>query len=140
MKSRIGATLTRQDDASILAAGSPTTNDTYTIRGSSCVRPLRPIPAGGTNAPKPPTTGPGWGKSSDFRLTELRASVQRPGTDAAPLKFRSAVASHSRNLAEKAGENDGPLAVFDGDPATCWGHLAPYEAAALAGFDSERTG
>jgi tetratricopeptide (TPR) repeat protein len=119
MKTEGGTELWRQKDGSILASEEPVRNETYVITSRVKSGKIAAIRLEALPHDSLPRSGPGWG-SANFHLTEFRALLQRSGQDAVPLRFRQAVASHTRSIAEGAGPHDGPWAVTDGNHETLW--------------------
>jgi mono/diheme cytochrome c family protein len=97
VESRGGATLTRQDDGSLLASGTNPNEETYALTVKSL--PNRVTAVRLELLPHDSLAGKGPGRSinGNVVLTEVRAAVHKPGAAPQPLKFREASADFSQN-------------------------------------------
>ncbi len=147
MQSAEGATLTKQDDLSILVSGKNPDRDTYTLTfrlptpGITAIR-LEALPDD-----KLPAKGPGRVKHGNFVLSEFRAEVV---TAASSDAQRTAVAieTATADFAQgKDGKDFPPEAALDGKPNTGWAvspqfgqrHMAVFELAAPLAADPGQT-
>jgi len=112
-----GSLASRQDDASILVAGSTPAEDTYTLVFESELPRVSAIQIEALTDPSLGNAGPGRTSHGNFVLTELVATVTVPGADAtataSPLKF-------VRAEADFAQDGFPPQQAIDGQPKTGW--------------------
>jgi WD40 repeat protein len=115
MTSEGGATLTLQDDGSVLASGENLDSDTYTLTapiagGAIAGLRLETIPDArlpGRGAGRADSTG-------EFLLSEIEAALQNNGTGDLPLVIKDGFADFSRDVQ--------PIAyAFDSNSSTHWG-------------------
>ena len=102
MKSEQGATLTRQDDGSILVSGINAPGDVYTVSVESNVESVAAIRLKVLPDPSLPNKGPGRHTSGNFQLSAFRPyySATNRGNDATPLPLASAWASFEYKAAD----------------------------------------
>jgi len=135
-----GATLTQQEDGSLLAGGESPSDDTYTIAaktdlaGTSGIR-LELLPD-----PTLPGGGPGRAENGNFMLNELRVTAapldgSRPPV---PVALRNPAASFSQDSyggwPVEASIDDRPGSGWSIHPMEGVAHEAVFETAAPVGF------
>ena len=110
-----GATLTRQDDGSLLASGTRPDTDTCTITGSIPGKKLTAIRLDVLSDETLPKHGPGRQDNGNLHLSEFVGHVFEPNaSEPMPLQFEKALADWNQ---------DGWTIdhAIDGDPKTAWG-------------------
>lgn len=132
--SKGGATLTKQDDGSMLASGKNPSPDTYTVMADTKLTGITGFRLEVMADPRLPSDGPGRVYNGNFALSEfsVTASPKRGGTPKA-MPLRKASASFSQTT-----QGNWPIeAAIDGDPKTAWSidplegesHTAVFETA-----------
>ena len=114
-KSTGGATLTPQDDKSLLASGTRAAHDVYEIAARSTLTNISAVRLETLTHPSLPNTGPGRYDNANFVLSEFEleaVSVADP-SQKLKVKFTSAQADYSQKNYDIA------LAI-DGKPGTGW--------------------
>ncbi|MFN7732930.1 MAG: protein kinase domain-containing protein [Pirellula sp.] len=104
MKSENGATLTLQQDGSILASGINASGDAYTVRGVTGVAHIAAVRLEALPDPSLPNKGPGRHSSGNFQLSALR--LFSPATDSANDMTRLSLASAFASFDYKAADAD----------------------------------
>ncbi|HEX5105025.1 MAG TPA: DUF1549 domain-containing protein, partial [Pirellulaceae bacterium] len=128
--SKGGATLTRQDDNSVLASGENPATDTYELTASGLefvtgIR-LEALPHETFTA-----KGPGRSSNGNIVLTDVRLMLQPMGGQPQPVKLKSASADFS--------QNDFPVAnAIDESPDSGWAIHPEVGKAHAAVFELER--
>lgn len=138
VKSKDGATLTLQDDGSILASGKNPKFDVYTIVAHTKMAKISAIRLEALAHPSFVKGGPGRAGNGNFALSDFNVTI-------APLK-QQAAAAHTLQLKNPrvTFEQKGlPIkAAIDNDPKSAWAvdpqfgkdHAATFEIAARTGF------
>ncbi len=114
-KSTGGATLTKQDDKSLLASGTRPAHDVYEIAARSMLTNISAVRLEVLTHPSLPNTGPGRYDNANFVLSELEleaVSIADP-SQKLRVKFASAQADYSQEKYNITG-------AIDGKPATGW--------------------
>jgi hypothetical protein len=114
-KSTGGATLTKQEDKSLLASGTRAAHDTYEITARTALTNISAVRLEALTHASLPNTGPGRYDNANFVLSEFEleaVSVADP-KQSVKVKFASAQADYSQSKYEIA------LAI-DGKPGTGW--------------------
>jgi hypothetical protein len=108
-----GAILTLQPDLTVVSSGKNAPTDVFTFTFTGEISGVTGLQIEALGEPRKGRTA-GRGRTGGAILSELTVTVKpAKGGKAAPLKLRSAVASHS--------PEEAPItAAFDGDPATGW--------------------
>ncbi|MBI5757120.1 MAG: DUF1553 domain-containing protein, partial [Planctomycetales bacterium] len=97
VESRGGATLTKQDDGSLLASGTNPNEETYAVTVKSLPNRVTAIRLELLPHDSFAGKGPGRSINGNVVLTEVRAAIRKPGAAPQPLKFRDASADFSQN-------------------------------------------
>ncbi|MEX2560962.1 MAG: hypothetical protein WD403_13660, partial [Pirellulales bacterium] len=139
-----GATLTRQDDGSILVAGENPPTDKYTLAGQTDLTGITGIRLEVLPDDSLPAKGPGRAGNGNFVLNEI-ALTAAPAADAAqakPVALKNAQSSFAQ-------EGTPAAKAIDGDPkgASGWAispkfgeaHVAVFETAEAVGGDPGTT-
>jgi mono/diheme cytochrome c family protein len=85
LKSNGGATLTRQDDGSILASGTSPDTDWYTFSAKTDSQNIKAIRIEALTDPSLPKGGPGRAASGNFVLTDLKVRAKASKADVAVI-------------------------------------------------------
>ena len=125
-----GATLTRQDDGSILASGENPENDTYTLIAVVETSGITGVELEALPHESFPAKGPGRAASGNFGVSDFRVTAA-PASDpskAKKLEVQSASASYSdpNNMVSRA---------IDDDPNTSWAIEPRYGESHRAVFE-----
>jgi serine/threonine protein kinase/WD40 repeat protein/tetratricopeptide (TPR) repeat protein len=123
MKSQKGATLTLQQDGSILASGDDAIGDAYTIRAATEVDRVAVVRLEVLPDPSLPNNGPGRHPSGNFQLSALRLFL--PAIDDTPDRTRLSLASAFASFDYKADDAD-IAGLLDEDLQKVWhvwGHI-----------------
>ncbi len=139
LKSKGGATLTKQKDGSILVSGDKNaTPEIYTLSTTTKLKGITAVRLEALSDPALPSKGPGRAPNGNFVLNEFKLSVAKVGDKGKPkpAKFESAVADFSQ-------EGFNVAAAIDGNPHTGWAvvpqtgksHQAMFKLASPIGFD-----
>jgi hypothetical protein len=131
LKSAVGATLTKQDDGSILATGTAE-KDVYTViaptdlQGITAIR-LEALPDDSLAA-----KGPGRAQNGNFVLSELKLAVAAKGDPAqsAPVELQNASADFSQDGWNVAG-------AIDGNDQSGWAIMPAFGQAHTAIFETK---
>ena len=123
MTAKSGATLSRQEDGSVLAAGTLAKTDQYDLVLRSDEASLTGLRLEVFGHPSLPDGGPGRAKNGNFTLTGIEGeavSVADP-KKTTPIKFNVAA-----SYADYSQPNQDVKGAVDADPATGWAvHAAP---------------
>jgi hypothetical protein len=139
LKSKGGATLTKQKDGSVLVSGDKNvTPEVYTVTSTTKLKGLTAVRLEALSDPALPSKGPGRAPNGNFVLNEFKLTVGKVGDKARPkpAKFEGAVADFSQ-------EGYNVAAAIDGNPTTGWAvfpqmgrsHQAMFKLASPIGFD-----
>ncbi len=114
MKSKAGATLTLQDDGSILASGVNASGDLYVVSAVSNLDRIAAVRLEALPDPSLPNKGPGRHSSGNFHLGAFRLYQPTKGGGRTPLRVESAWASFDFKAADAdvAGTVDASLKKF----------------------------
>ena len=120
VKSTGGATLKVRDDKSVIASGPTPDTDTYELRLAAPTEAGTQVVGLRVEAlpdDSLPDKGPGRAGNGNFVLTEVVARVERPGSEARPVRFVTARATHEQT---SHAENNpyhawNAASVIDGD-------------------------
>ncbi len=115
LKSSGGATLTKQDDQSLLVSGKNPPHDTYEITARTALTNIGVVRLEALTHASLPNTGPGRFSNANFALSEFEleaVSVADP-KQSVKVKFASAQADYSQDKHNIAN-------AIDGKPATGW--------------------
>jgi WD40 repeat protein/Flp pilus assembly protein TadD len=130
MKSKGGATLTLQNDGSILAGGPNTLGDLYSVT-AEIIEPVRvtAIRLEALTDPSLPNNGPGRDENRDignFEMVDFQATTWVPGSEVLKVPLSRATASHLNHIAVTVRNWNG--AGGTGRPQTAWYELeSPLE-------------
>jgi hypothetical protein len=115
--SKGGATLTKQDDDSILASGKNPSPDTYMIKANAKLSAITGFRLEVMADPRLPSDGPGRVYNGNFALNEFSVTAATKGSDRAKaIPLRKASASFSQTT-----QGNWPIAAaIDRDPQTSW--------------------
>jgi len=138
--SAAGATLTVQEDDSILAGGKNVAYDTYTLPAATTLTGITGFRVEALPDPSLPGNGPGRAVNGNFALAELRVTAAPKAGDAAPVAvgLGNPVAGFSQD-----SHGGWPIAAaLDGSRETGWSidpeeglrHAATFEAQSPIGF------
>jgi Protein of unknown function (DUF1553)/Protein of unknown function (DUF1549) len=135
LKSAAGATLTRQDDRSILASGT-LAKDVYTIVAPVDLKAITGIKLEALTDPSLPASGPGRAPNGNFVVHELKVTVapQNDPSQALAVALENATADFSQDSFSVGG-------AIDGNDQTGWAvapqfgkpHEATFETKENAG-------
>lgn len=114
LKSKLGTKLILQSNGSVFADEGEHPGESYTIACAAGALRLAALRIEALPHANLPNSGPGWGDRGVFRITEVRARLERTGREATAVTFRSAMADHT------SAESQGPSATIDGNPQTRW--------------------
>lgn len=108
LKSAAGATLTKQDDQSIVASGK-LAKDVYTITAPVSLKEITGIKLEAISDPSLPAKGPGRAMNGNFVVNELKVVVatRSDPSQAKPLVLENASADFSQDNYPVAGAIDG---------------------------------
>ena len=133
-KSKEGATLTVQDDGSVVASGKNPDNDSYTITTApleSLWSHLKTIRLEVLPDPSLVKSGPGRAENGNFALSRIRVFTERPdGSQRHEVKLTNPRATFQ--------QNDGNLSIaasLDDDPKTGWAVDPQFGQPHIAVFD-----
>ncbi len=139
MKSSGGATLTKQDDGSVLATGKNADFDTYTLVANTDLVGLTALRLEALSHSSMVKNGPGRADNGNFDLTDVKVGIAKLEGDAAnsPLKLLNPVSTFDQ------GTNLSVKLTIDGDPKSGWAvdpqfgkdHAARFEFEKPAGFE-----
>lgn len=144
LKSNGGATLTRQDDGSILASGTSPDSDWFSFSAKTELRDITAIRIEALADPSLPKGGPGRAADGNFVLTDFKVrnkSAASPKADAAvSIKLHNARATLEQ-------QNQPAAAAIDENETSGWAigtesgksHAAVYELAAPLTNDGSTT-
>jgi FtsZ-binding cell division protein ZapB len=130
--SKGGATLTKQNDGSLLASGKNPSPETYTVTAQTKLNGLTAIRLEVLPDPSLPKKGPGRAPNGNFVLNEFKLSFTPSGEKKAkPIALKNAQADYSQPSWAVTG-------AIDNNPATGWAvaeqfgkpHTATFELAA----------
>jgi hypothetical protein len=107
---KAGAMLTKQSDGALLASGTNTAPELYTVKGSTKLKTITAVRLEALPDPSLPAQGPGRAGDGNFVLNEFTASITPPGEPptvqifgatiklppARPIQFAKASASYSQ--------------------------------------------
>jgi hypothetical protein len=138
--SRAGATLTRQPDGSVLASGTNTIPETYTITADTQLTGITGIRLEALSDAQLPGRGPGRARNGNFALSEFQATIKPQGSKASSesVALQKPTASYSQN-----DYGNWPIdAVLDKQVETGWSifpyggmsHTAVFETRTAVGF------
>jgi hypothetical protein len=132
LKSREGATLSKQGDGSVLVSGTLSNQDTYTLSARVGLRRVRALRLEAIANGSLPAGGPGRAGHGNFALTEFK--VLSGGT---PLVFSGASATFEQDLYPASGAIDGrPLSGWSVYPRVGQTSTAFFHLQAPADLDS----
>lgn len=147
MKSSGGATLTKQDDGSILATGKNPDFDTYTLVATTDLIGLTALRLEAMSHPSMVKNGPGRADNANFDLTDVKVKVAKleapspkpEGGSAmnSPVKLLNPISTFDQNASLSV------KLTIDGDPKTGWAvdpqfgkdHAARFEFEEPIGFE-----
>ncbi len=142
VKSRDGATLTPQDDLSVLSGGKAPDRDVYTVTLTSELKGVTGLRVEVLTDDTLPYTGPGRQENGNLHLSEVRVTAAPKGKaeQAVKVKLKAAVADFNQ-------DGWGIGRAIDGDPKTAWGiypkvckpHWAAFAFDKPVGFDGGTT-
>jgi hypothetical protein len=111
LKSAVGATLTVQDDKSILVSGK-LAKDTYTIAAPVELKSLTGLRLEALTDPSLPASGPGRAPNGNFVIHEITATLTpQGGSEPIVLKLENATADFAQSGLVAAGAIDGNVAT-----------------------------
>ncbi len=137
-KSKDGATLTLQDDGSILAAGKNPKFDVYTIVAHTKLTKINAIRLEALTDPSFVKGGPGRAKNGNFALSDFSVVITPLIADAAPLTPRlknPRATFEQKGLPVKAAIDADAKSSWAVDPQFGKDHAAVFELDAPAGFE-----
>jgi hypothetical protein len=137
-KSKDGATLTVQDDGSILASGKNPKFDVYTITAKTKMTNINAIRLEALAHPSMVKGGPGRAANGNFALSDFSAVLTSELGDSPPrkLQFKNARATfEQKGLPIKAAIDADPKSAWAIDPQFGKDHAATFELDAPAGFE-----
>jgi hypothetical protein len=117
LKSNGGATLTAQDDGSIVVTGVNPDNDTYTFSATTQVETIGALRIEALADDSLPKRGPGRGENGNFLLTDLKVRAKVGNQNPSDVKLAEARATFEQKEMPAA-------AVIDEKENTAWG-IAP---------------
>ncbi len=138
-KSKVGATLTKQPDGSLLASGKNGGPDDYTVTATAKGAGITAIRLEVLTDAALPAKGPGRSADGNFVLNEFKVTVA-PANDpkaAKPVAFRRAIADFSQQnfeVAKAIDGNPGPNSGWAVSPQVGRAHVAVFEAKEPLGF------
>jgi hypothetical protein len=143
MKAKAGATLTKQSDGSVLAAGTNGFPEIYTITANSKLQGITAFRLEVLTDPSLPKNGPGRSPGNgNFVLNEFKVSAHKTGDKGPgkPAKFAKAMADFSQVGWDVNG-------AIDNNPATGWAidpqegkpHTALFQLDSPVGFTEGTT-
>ncbi|MGE0608417.1 MAG: PSD1 and planctomycete cytochrome C domain-containing protein [Pirellulales bacterium] len=138
-KSQGGATLTLQDDGSLLASGTSPANDIYTFVAKVPPGGIRAIRLEALSDPSFVKGGPGRADNGNFALTEfsLTAAPADAADQAMPVKLQNARATFEQAGLPVASAIDGKGSPgWAVDPEFGKSHAAAFDVAGEAGYPS----
>ncbi len=142
-KSEGGATFTKLDDGSLLAAGNNAKFDAYTLTAHTDLKGITGIRVEALAHPSMVKGGPGRAGNGNFALTNVKFSIV-PSTkkDAVPdfIKLQNATADfEQKGLPVKAAIDDDPKSAWAIDPQFGKDHTAVFETSRDVGYDGGTT-
>ena len=142
-KSEGGATLTKQDDGSLLATGPDPKFDTYSITAHTDLKNITGIRLEALAHPSMVKGGPGRAGNGNFALSDFkvtaRPSAQKDAT-AAPVKLQNPKADFEQSgLPVKATIDADDKSAWAIDPQFGKDHKAIYETGGTLGFEGGTT-
>ena len=136
MKSSGGATLTKQDDGSILASGKNPDFDTYTLVANTDLVGLTALRLEALSHPSLVKNGPGRADNANFDLTDVKVGItaigQQPSANSQPLKLLNPVSTFDQNAGLSV------KLTIDGDPKTGWAVDPQFGKDHAARFEFEK--
>ncbi|HTN76193.1 MAG TPA: PSD1 and planctomycete cytochrome C domain-containing protein, partial [Pirellulaceae bacterium] len=139
-KSSGGATLTKQDDGSLLASGTNPPFDAYTFVVNTKLRDITGVKLEALAHPSFVKGGPGRAGNGNIALTDFRVTAQPADGSAPPVEVKL------QNAQATFEQKPSLLVAFaiDGDKKSAWAldpqfgkdHAAVFETAANLGFES----
>lgn len=131
LQSKGDATLTLQDDQSVLASGESPADDVYTLKLEELPNSITALRLEVIPDLQLPNQGSGRASNGNFVLTELKAALHVDGQEPQPLKFSQALATYEQTGA--AGGNPygkwAIAAAIDGDEKGAkWGWAVMEQA------------
>jgi hypothetical protein len=135
LKSSAGATLTRQDDNSVLVSGK-LAKDVYTFIAPVDLQSITGLKLEALTDPSLPASGPGRAPNGNFVIHELKATITPKGDSAEhqpqPLKLENASADFSQENYHVAG-------AIDGNDQTGWAVSPQFGKPHEAVFEVDRS-
>ncbi len=138
-QSQGGATLTKQDDGSVLATGKNPDFDTYTFVVHTKAKGITAVRLEALADPSLVKSGPGRAGNGNFALSDFRvtAAALDKKTEAVAVKLVSAKATFEQpGLPVKAAIDDDKKSAWAVDPQFGKNHAAVFETEGEIGFDS----
>jgi len=114
LKSMAGATLTKQDDGSIVVSGS-LAKDVYAITANVDLRAITGLKLEAIADPSLPGGGPGRAPNGNFVLSELKVTFTSKGSDSQPVAVIL-----ENGTADFSQSNFSPAGAVDGNDQTGW--------------------
>ena len=145
LKSSGGATLTKQDDGSILATGKNPDFDTYTLVANTDLVGLTALRLEALSHPSMVKNGPGRADNANFDLTDVKVAITAVGDQNSAagqaVKLLNPVSTFDQNASLSV------KLTIDGDPKTGWAvdpqfgkdHAARFEFEKPIGFEGGST-
>lgn len=137
-KSAGGATLTKQDDGSLLATGANPQFDTYTLVAHTDRAHITGFRLEALSHPSFVKGGPGRASNGNFDLTDVRLTAAPKNGQGTPVEVRlqNPLATFEQaGLPIKAAVDDNKSSGWAVDPQFGKDHAASFEAAETFGFD-----
>jgi hypothetical protein len=135
-----GTKLTKEADGAVLASGTISARETYTITAKTDLKGITAFRLEVLDDPALPAHGPGLGPNGNFVLTEFKVAVAAGSQPAAAVSLQRASADHSQDQFPVAnaidGKNDTGWAIL---PGVGKPHTAIFEAAAPVGAGGHTT-
>ncbi|HZN34783.1 MAG TPA: PSD1 and planctomycete cytochrome C domain-containing protein [Pirellulaceae bacterium] len=130
-KSFAGATLTKQDDGSLLAGGTNPDQDTFTFSAKTSGRNIRAIRLEALADPSLVKSGPGRAKNGNFALSDFKVRAKTTGAEnAASIKLQNPRATfEQKNMPIAAAIDENETSSWAVDPQFGKDHAAVFELA-----------
>jgi hypothetical protein len=130
-KSYAGATLTKQDDGSLLAGGTNPDQDTFTFSAKTKVQNIRSVRIEALADPSLAKSGPGRAKNGNFALSDFKVRAKPAGAEnAVGIKLRSPRGTFEQTkLPLSAAIDENESSAWAVDPQVGQSHAAAFELA-----------
>jgi hypothetical protein len=142
MKSAGGATLTKQDDGSVLLSGKNPTSETLTFEVTTDQQELRSLRIEALTHPSLVKGGPGRATNGNFALSDLKVAARPSNSKEAGEKIKLAhprATFGQKNLPVAAAIDDNPMSAWAVDPQFGRDHAAAFNFEKPVGFPGGTT-